>query len=236
MAEALVLSGAGRYADPWHPFGRTSLRLASLATEAGYGVSITEEIDQALSVMTSLDLLIVNAGDPWRLVAGGRRREHLDRDQLAAGEERLRTAIESGLAVLAVHQAVSSLRDYPSFRSLIGCAWEPGVTWHPPLGEAEVRLVPGHPAVRGLADFRLDDERYVDLYYREPPEPFAWHEEAGRRHPLAWSHEVGDARVVIDLLGHDERSYDAPEHCQLLVQAMRWQCGGPAPTDPVVSA
>jgi hypothetical protein len=222
MAEALVLSGAGRYGDPWHPFARTSLRLASLATEAGYGVSITEEIDQALSVMTSLDLLIVNAGDPWRLMAGGRRRDHADRDQLAAGEERLRAAVDDGLGVLAVHQAVASLRDYPTFRSLIGCTWEPGVTWHPPLGDAQVRLGGDHPIVRGLADFELTDERYVDLYYREPPTPFAWHEEAGRQHPLAWSRDAGATKLVVDLLGHDQRSYDSPAHCQLLVQAMRW--------------
>lgn len=33
---ALILSGAGRYADPWHPYAETSARLASLVAEAGF--------------------------------------------------------------------------------------------------------------------------------------------------------------------------------------------------------
>jgi hypothetical protein len=222
VAEALILSGAGRYADPWHRFSQTSLRLASLATEAGYGVSITEEIDQALSVVDELDLLIVNAGDPWRLMSGGRRRDHVDADLLAAGEGRLLSALDRGIGVLAVHQAVSSLRDYPSYRSLLGCAWEPGVTWHPPLGDARICLHAGHAIAEGIGDFSLTDERYTDLYFREPPEPIASHQESGRRHPLVWARTVARSRLVVDLLGHDQRSYASAAHGRLVVQALRW--------------
>ena len=38
MAEVLLLSGAGRFADPWHPFAQTSERLAGLLTELGHRV------------------------------------------------------------------------------------------------------------------------------------------------------------------------------------------------------
>jgi uncharacterized protein len=30
MAEVLIISGAGSYSDPWHPFADTSQRLADI--------------------------------------------------------------------------------------------------------------------------------------------------------------------------------------------------------------
>ena len=39
---AIILSGAGRYADPWHPYAETSARLAELAATAGYDVEVHE--------------------------------------------------------------------------------------------------------------------------------------------------------------------------------------------------
>ena len=61
-------------------------------------------------------------------------------------------------------------------------------------------------------------------------EPIAEHEEDGMRHPLIWAREVGASRVVYDALGHDTRSYDSPEHRELLTRALDWLSRVPAPT------
>jgi hypothetical protein len=41
---SLVLSGGGRYADPWHPFAKTSARLADVLWSLGHRVEVTDFI------------------------------------------------------------------------------------------------------------------------------------------------------------------------------------------------
>ena len=53
---ALLLSGVGRYADPWHPFAATSAALAGLLGEAGFSVELAEDVDAALAGMAAPDL------------------------------------------------------------------------------------------------------------------------------------------------------------------------------------
>jgi hypothetical protein len=42
MPRSLVLSGGGRYADPWHPFAKTSARLADVLWSLGHRVEVTD--------------------------------------------------------------------------------------------------------------------------------------------------------------------------------------------------
>ena len=65
-ARALLLSGAGRYADPWHPFARTSAAVAQVVTEAGFAVEIEEDVDAALAGLaeSAPDLLIAEHRRP----------------------------------------------------------------------------------------------------------------------------------------------------------------------------
>ncbi len=41
-------------------------------------------------------------------------------------------------------------------------------------------------------------------------------------HPLLWTRVRAGSRIVTDLLGHDERSYDSPAHRQLISRAAQW--------------
>ena len=79
-----------------------------------------------------------------------------------------------------------------------------------------------HPICAPVADFDITDERYA--YLRTAPDivPLAVHEHIGELHPLLWARVRGKSRIVTDLLGHDERSYDSPEHRQLISRAARW--------------
>ena len=43
-----------------------------------------------------------------------------------------------------------------------------------------------------------------------------------RDEPLAWTYEYGKARVFQTLLGHSEKTYDAPEACEMLRRATAW--------------
>ncbi|RXZ40298.1 ThuA domain-containing protein [Agromyces binzhouensis] len=227
---AIILSGAGRYADPWHPFAETSARLAELVAEAGFDVEVREDVDAALgSLEDDVALLVVNAGDPDRSSTDG--------EPLPAAAEwpavdggPLASALERGIGILAVHAAASSLRDVEAFDRAIGGRWEWDVSWHPPFGEAHVHLVGNHAVREGLDDFTLEDERYSSLLLHDVIEPIAEHEQDGIRHPLVWAREIGPSRLVYDALGHDTRSYDSASHRALIANALDWLRRVPAPT------
>ncbi|WP_432543376.1 ThuA domain-containing protein [Kineococcus sp. SYSU DK002] len=218
---ALIASGTGRYGDPWHPFAATSAALARTLTASGVDVTVEHDVDRAMTLLDDVDVLVVNAGDPWRGEDAGAVPPQASLDGL-------RAALERGTGVLALHAAVASLRDHPHWAAAVGAVWVPGASWHPPAGEVRVRLLaegPGAALVRGLPDFTVHDERYLRLQRVSPVQVLADVEHDGERHPVVWVRRHGAARVAVDLLGHDTRSHEAPGHRALLARLTRW-CGG----------
>ena len=211
---ALIASGTGRYADPWHPFTRTSPRIADVLSDSGFDVTIDDDVDRAMRSLSEVDLLVVNAGDPWRAEQPG----------AAPSEDSihgLATALERGIGVLAFHCAVASLRDYPEWAAAVGAIWLPGLSHHPPFGQMEVAgtVMPDGGRVR---DFTLDDERYCRLQRIGSSLIVATHAGDGSAEPAAWVRDVGPSRIAVDVLGHDERSYDSAGHRSLIRQLSRW--------------
>ena len=230
---AVVLSGTGRFADQWHPFAETSARLAAIAQAAGFAAEVASP-DERLADLSDAQLVVVNIGapsaaDPGRDVAG--RRGLLD-------------YLKRGGPALILHVSATSLPAVPEWESVIGGIWVRGTTMHPDYGLARVHVGPGrHPIVAGLGDFELLDERYSYLRVARDVVPLATHEHDGIEHPLLWARTwpapapdaaaapraaaagTSGARIVYDALGHDGRSYDSPEHVQILRRAIRWLAG-----------
>jgi hypothetical protein len=213
---ALVVSGSGRYADPWHPFPATSRRLAELLATAGADCTVDDDVDAAMTRAADFDLLVVNAGDPWR--------GDDDEPGVGPGEaslEGLAEALHRGTGVLAVHCAMASLRDYPQWAAAVGRVWLPGISFHPPADVARISggSFPGGEPVRS---FDVFDERYCRLQAVGDAHVVATHTGPGGVEPTAWVRTHGQARIAADLLGHDERSYDSAEHRLLLTQLCAW--------------
>lgn len=214
---AVIASGTARYADPWHPFPATSARIAAALRDDGWDVVVDEDVDHALAHLDGVDLLVVNAGDPWR--DGDTELEPYADPAADAG---LRSAIDRGIGIIAVHAALSTLRDHPAWREAIGGEWEPGRSWHPPIADAHVRVVDAeHPVTAGVPGFDVFDERYSDLAVDDGARVLAEHDVDGTAHAAVWVREE-PTRAVVSSLGHDERAYDAPEHIALLQRAARW--------------
>ena len=220
--DALIVTGTGRYADPWHPLAETSAAIADILTADGWRVAVNADVDGALADLApsraaaehDIDLLVVNAADPWR---NGETGFGVPEDSIVG----LDAALGRGVGVLAMHTAVASLRDYPTWAAAIGAIWLPEVSMHPLLDAACVEIVE-HPLTSGMQNFSLLDERYCWLQAVGSRTVLAQHTLDGVQHPLAWVRANGDSRIACDVLGHDTRSYESEEHRELVRRLAQW--------------
>src|SRR5690349_19137920 len=140
-AQVMVLSGAERYADPWHDFPATSARLAEVVAGPGRRVRIVDDVETALAGLDRVDLLVVNVGNP----ADGE-----PNPAAAAAIGGLRTYVDRGGSVLAVHAAATTFTTEERWPQMIGGRWIRGTSMHPPYGLAHLTLVgSGHPITIG---------------------------------------------------------------------------------------
>jgi type 1 glutamine amidotransferase len=130
--------------------------------------------------------------------------------------------------VLAIHVGACTLLRLPEWEQVTGVAWVPERSTHPKAGPCRVITYPErHPICATVPDFGITDERYVHLRTAPDIVPLAAHRHYDGLHPLLWARTWRGARVVTDLLGHDERSYDSPGHRELISRAARWLTGEP---------
>ena len=205
--EALVLSGGGRFGDPWHPFAETSAALAAVLRNRGYLVKISSEAEASLSALPLgmlPSLLVINIGwyGPARF------------SEPAA--EGLVTALQRGLPTLLVHSTLTAFPDWPVWHEIAGGGWTYGSTYHPEYAPGVALANEDHPLTTGLDRLVVTDERYTRMWVDETSAVFLEHEEDGERHPLGWTRTYGPSPIVADALGHDAGSYRAADRVALL--------------------
>ncbi|MFC4243247.1 ThuA domain-containing protein [Gryllotalpicola reticulitermitis] len=208
--QAVILSGGGDYSDPWHPFAETSERVAEILRAEGFDVSVREDVEEAAAELAGVDLIVSNA-------ASGP-----DSDKREAARAGILAFLNRGGGVIALHVGASGLARIPEWEQVTGMAWVEG-SGHPPVGQSHIIAFPErHSIAAGLQDFELVDERYSRLRVADDVSPFAAHELDGVVHPLVWAREFGDARIVVDTLGHDARSFDSAAHRAIITRGARW--------------
>lgn len=232
--KALLLSGVGRYSDPWHPFTETSAALAGLLREAGFGVEMADDVDAALAGLvtpgvreaagdqrapgvagTDLpDLLVVNVGLP---------RDERPSPGTAEAAAGLVSWLAAGRPLLVSHVSSTSFLDSPEWAAAMGGRWIRGTSMHPEYGPSAIHIVPeSGPLVGGIGDFELMDERYSYLQTSPGVTVHSTHTHDGREHPVMWSLNRKPGRTFYDALGHDAASYQSPEHREILLRAITW--------------
>ena len=214
VRDALVVSGAGPYVDPWHDFAATSARLAAILEGLGHRVDITGEVEDALADPGDVRLLVVNIGNPA---------EPRSPERMVAAAAGLARHLAGGGGLLGIHCSSTSLTGMREWPGILGGRWVRGRTMHPPQDECVVSTTPAaHRITRGLTDFTVVDERYSYLETTPDVTVLYEHRFEDETHPLVWAREAGPGRVVYDALGHHVGSYDAPGHRVLLERAMEW--------------
>jgi type 1 glutamine amidotransferase len=229
---AVILSGSGRFADPWHPFAETSASVAQILETDGFTTEIAG-VDERMSDLSGADLVVVNIGAP----------STPDLEQDTAVHRGLLEYVDTGGPLLVLHVSSTSLPSVPEWESIIGGLWVRGTTMHPDYGLAHLEVYPDrHPIVATTTDFDLYDERYSYLRVASEVVPLAAHRHDGIDHPILWARTYESpagtggvekpthvsrvpARVVYDALGHDARSYDSAEHREIIRRSARWLLG-----------
>jgi type 1 glutamine amidotransferase len=224
MAEVLIISGAGDYVDPWHPFAETSARLGEVITSAGHRVQVSDAVEESLLSLAGQQVVVINIGNPT---------PPRPASIMIGIQDALLAHLDGGGGLLVMHVAATTFTTMPRWPEILGGHWVRGITMHPPLGHARIRLHPGSHPVAGdpgshPAGIEVLDERYSFLDVRDDVAVLGDHVHDGAVHPMIWAREHGAGRVVYDGLGHDGRSYDSRGHRDLLRRAVAWLSAGRA--------
>lgn len=211
--DVLLLSGGGRFTDPWHPFPETSAALTAALRARGCDVTLSEDADAGLASLAGgrlPSLLVLNLG--WY---GGEQFTEPATDALLA-------ALESGLPTMLVHSTLTAFPDWPLWHEIAGGGWTYGTTYHPDYGPNEALTVAGHVVTAGLDRFAIDDERYTAMWVAGTSAVFLEHDEDGVRHPLGWTRSYRSSPVLADALGHDGAAYRGAGRLRLLERELDW--------------
>lgn len=222
-----------------HPPEASNQELASLLHSLGFEVTLVTDPLRLAEVLippgdgstgeVPPDLFVINAC--WFGMQAERYTEEQRASFAVAADAHREAAIEEyivgGGATLALHAAVTCFDTWPTWGELIGGAWAWGTSWH---GEPEqIQWCPAQSEdwnnrdtwVRAVEPFSVTDELYRECSLRPGTRVLACAESG---EPLMWSPFDSD-RVVVSLLGHDERSLSVRGHRSLLIAAIRHLTG-----------
>lgn len=215
MNKILVVSGAGPYADPWHPFERTTPVIAEVLRQAGHHVDVRDTVAGSMLDLASFDLLVVNAG------GGIADAPESPSAEFEADLEALGEYLDAGGRALSIHTSNGAFAQQPKWRAAVGGNWG-AESWHPDISDAAFEPAPGaggHPVWEGMQTIEVFDEKYSGLDLDDGITPLVQHVLDGRAEVMGWA--VGD-RVVFDGLGHDEKSYQSESRRRLLLNEVAW--------------
>lgn len=218
MAHIRILTGHGRYSDPWHRFEETSAAVGQLLEDQGHAVDVRPDESEALVGLGRVDLVVVNVG--------GNPSETLEPDaRWNAAQTDFGVWISGGGRVLGLHTAANAFPDWLQWPSLLGGEWVRGSSWHPERSVATFEACPesaGHPIWQGCEPVTCYDERYSALAVHPDSVPLVRHELSERWEIMGWTK---GSNVVYDGMGHDVRSYASPSRARFLVNEVDWLLG-----------
>ena len=133
--------------------------------------------------------------------------------------------VESGRSVMITHPASwYNWDDWPAFNEVLVGG---GARSHEALKTFSVEVLqPNHPLMHGVPEkFEITDELYrAELL----PDAHANILAIGRSHdtnaiyPVIWVRQVGDATILVNTLGHDDRAHDHIAYKRVIANARGW--------------
>ena len=240
-------AGAGSRVAP--PPAAAPLRVLYFTLSAGYRHEVIPESERVLRTLgdRSGRFRVTVSQDPARLTAQGLAgydvlvfytTGELPID--AAQKQALLAFVTGGKGFVGVHSASDTFYSWPEYGRLLGGYFD-GHPWHQPVTvRTEDRT---HPATRHLPPaFDLHDEIYQfkdwargDVHVLLGLDPASVDLQAAGVHrtdrdfALAWTRHHGDGRVFYTALGHRPDVWRDARFQRMLVEAIAWAGGRPAP-------
>ena len=220
MVRNLILSGGVA-----HDYATTSPMVGEVLSDVGIRSEIREDFNLVEDgSILGFDLLTLNCvrwtcdqTPKWRGRWGFRLPE--------AASSGLLGFLEQGKGLLALHAATICFDDWPEYRRILGAWWEWGTSGHAPLQKHRVRVCTGtHPIVKGIEDFDIIDELYTDARITDRVDPLIEGDWQGKRHPILWVRDCGNARVCYNALGHGPEAFGHPSNRLLIQRGALWVC------------
>ena len=147
--------------------------------------------------------------------------------------------LNKGIGVVAIHQAIATEPGWVESPRIVGGVWRNEAykvegRSYPKSGclhDTDIRVRawdPDHPIVKGVGEFVINDELYLDIYKAKDNVPVLVtdHPKAKGRKEIAWTRSYGASRIFYFQLGHIPEEIWARPDCRRIVhQAIRWTAG-----------
>ena len=205
MKKLLLL---GDYKNPgWHPLRGVDEELKRILD--GFELTITEDYPYLkLDDLKEYDL-IVNYMDAIDKRASS--------DYMGA----LLGYVAGGGALLTLHSGIIA-HSYPEMEQLIGAAF----TNHPPHEVLTYHAAGGHPILKDIDSFAIDEEPYqFEMDNLARVNVIMEYVYQGAKHPAAWVRGYGSGRVCYLSMGHEQASFTSEGFAKLIRRGVLWCVG-----------
>lgn len=182
MTQILLLGGISKL---YHTITKLGPIFKNFLIEAGYSVTISEDMDQ---------LLPMNIKN-YQVIIDYTTQQVITKSQ----ENSLLTAIRANsILYIGVHGATTSYKDSEGMLKMIGARF----IKHPPLRKIKVSVEDiSHPILKAFTDFSIRDELYLQEYY-PPFKTLLSTRYKNQKIPLSWVKSFGNGTVFYLALGH----------------------------------
>jgi len=147
--------------------------------------------------------------------------------------------LKKGIGVVALHQAIATEPGWVESPMIVGGVWrneeyEVGGKSYPKSGclhDTDMNIKacdPNHPIVKGVPEFVINDELYLDIYKAEDNVPILVtdHPQAKGRKEIAWTRTYGASKVFYFQLGHiPAKTWARPDCRRIVRQGILWAAG-----------
>jgi uncharacterized protein len=138
--------------------------------------------------------------------------------------------LEKGTGMVFLHHALVSYQNWPEFTEIIGGKYKQprfdGDTTD--LSDykhdiwLQVATNPDHPITKGIEDFDIFDEGYMNLDVLPGVTTLLTTQHEFSHDIIGWAHTVNNSRVVYLLPGHAKEGLHNPRYLEIIENAIHW--------------
>ncbi len=214
-----------------------NLRILIVAGGHGYD---TLAFNQTFSAMEGLTLEFAMQPDANAMIANGEA-DHFDAivfydswkhisDEEKDGYWHL---LDKGIGMVFMHHALVSYQNWPEFTYIIGGKYNlprfdgdtSNLSDYKHDIELQVVANPDHPITKGIGNFDIFDEGYMNLDVIPTVTQILTTNHEYSDFTIGWAHTANNSRVVYLLPGHAKEGLHNPDYIKIIENSIHWVTG-----------